>query len=80
MKPKQKTNSMALHIWIAENGGPCAREAIYKNTPISQSILSRVLTNGHLPKFEARYMLYKLTGIKLSDEDHFPELQRQDAS
>ena len=69
----QKTNSTALHIWIAENGDHKARELVCKEALITSATLCRVL-KGHMPKFEIRYRVYKLTGIKLSDEDDFPEL------
>lgn len=74
-----KTNSTALHIWIAENGDVAAKEAICKAAQITQSTLSRVLSKGRMPRFEARYRIFKLTGIKLCDSDEFPE-QKQNAS
>jgi hypothetical protein len=73
-----KTN-IALHIYIAENGGHEARVNICKEAKISLSTLKSVL-DGHIPRFEARYRIYKLTGIKLCAEDDFPELPRQNAS
>lgn len=73
MKKLVKTNSTALHIWITENGGPAARKLICDKAGINISTLSRILA-GHMPKFEARYLIYKLTSIKLRDEDDFPEL------
>lgn len=69
-------NALALHIWIAENGGLAAKAKIYKDAQINQSTLSRILSNGHIPKFEARHRIYKLTGIKLSDEDDYSLLEK----
>jgi predicted transcriptional regulator len=78
MKATNKTNSTALHIWIAENGDHAARELICKEAVITTSTLCRIL-KGAMPRFENRYRIYKLTGIKLNDDDQFPE-QRQNAS
>ena len=75
---KQTCNITKLRIWIAENGDQEAREAIYKAGPISQGSLSRVLKKGQIPRWEVRYRIYKLTGIKLCEDDEFPE--RQEAS
>lgn len=74
-----KTNSTALHIWIAENGDRAAKEQICKEAKVNLSTLSRIL-GGHMPRFEIRYRIYKLTGIKLNDGDDFPPLQAMNAS
>lgn len=74
-----KTNSIALHIWIAENGDSKAREEICKEAMITTATLCRII-KGHMPRFEIRYRIYKTTGIKLNEEDQFPELQKRDAS
>ena len=70
-------NITKLRVWIAENGDQKAREAIYKAGPISQATLSRVLTKGQVPRWEVRYRIYKLTGIKISDGDEFPERETE---
>lgn len=72
---KQKlNNSTALYIWIAENGDTAAREIIKREAKLCSATLSRIL-NGHMPRFETRYRIYKLTGIKLNEEDNFPEIK-----
>ena len=68
-----------LHIWIAENGDSKARELICREVHMTTATLCRIL-KGHKPRFEIRYRIYKLTGIKLSDDDDFPAIQAIDAS
>lgn len=75
---KTKTNSISLHIWIAENGDAKAREALCKEVQMTSATLCRIL-KGHMPKFEIRYRIYKATGIKLDQKDDFPVL-RENAS
>ena len=65
---------MALHIWIAENGDQEARKVILNNAKFCNATLSRIL-GGHMPRLEIRYRIYKLTGIKLNEDDAFPERQ-----
>lgn len=77
MSTKQKTNSIALHIWIAENGDHEAREKVCEAAHMTTATLCRIL-KGHMPRFEIRYRIFKLTGIKLCEDDDFPE--RQEAS
>ena len=77
MDNKSKTNSTALHILIAENGDNKARELICDSAHMTTATLCRIL-KGHMPKFEIRWRVYKLTGVKLCEEDDFPE--RQEAS
>ena len=74
MNTKLKTNSVALHIWIAENGDCHARELVCKSALMTNATLCRIL-KGHMPRFEIRYRIYKLTGIKLNEEDDFPALK-----
>lgn len=71
---KNKTNSLYLHIWIAENGDQEARKKICDSVKISSAYLCKIL-KGKEPKFEIRYRIYKLTGIKLNDSDDFPEIK-----
>ena len=63
---------LALYIWVAENGDHKAREIICESAHITTTTLHRIL-KGHTPKFEIRYRIYKLTGIKLCEDDDFPE-------
>lgn len=75
MKTKPtKTNAMALHIWIAENGDQEARKVILTKAKFCNATLSRIL-GGHMPRFEIRYRIFRATGIKLNEEDNFPELK-----
>jgi len=74
-----KTNSNALYIWIAENGDTKARQLIKQECKLCSATLSRIL-GGHVPRFETRYRIYKLTGVKLSGEDDFPDLSKVQAS
>jgi hypothetical protein len=80
MKSKPtKTNSMALHIWIAENGDQEARKFILSQAKFCNATLSRIL-GGHMPRFEIRYRIFKATGVKLNEEDQFPDLAKCNAS
>jgi len=72
MNNANKTNSIALHIWIAENGDHMARNAISRNAHITNATLCRIL-KGHMPRFEIRYRIFRLTGISLNSEDEFPQ-------
>ena len=76
---KKPTNSTALYIWIAENGDTVARDKIKAEAKLCSATLSRIL-GGHNPRFETRYRIYKLTGIKLLEDDDFPELSKMNAS
>lgn len=77
---KAKSNSTGLHIWIAENGGNAARKLICDSAEIHDRTLWRIL-HGDMPRFVTRYRIFKLTNVKLSDEDEFPDIMsRQDAS
>lgn len=79
MNMKQKTNSTLLHIWIAENGDHKAREVVCSEAGMTTATLSRIL-RGHMPKFEIRYRIYKLTGVKLNDADEYPDPAKVQAS
>lgn len=68
-----KYNITPLQIWIAENGETQAKDLICKEAGITRTTLSRIL-NGSTTRFGVRYRIYKLTGIKLSNEDDFPPL------
>lgn len=77
MKTSKKTNFNLLYFWIAENGGSEAKKRICKEARISLNTLYRIL-EGSPSKPDTRYLIHKLTGVKLCDEDDFPE--RQEAS
>ena len=79
MNNKTKTNSISLYVWVAENGDQLARKEICAYANITSATLCRIL-KGHMPKFEIRYRIYKLTGIKLLESDDFPELSKMNAS
>lgn len=79
MKSKPLTHSLELHIWIAENGDTKARALLCKEALMNTSTLCRIL-KGNMPRFETRYRIYKITGIKLNEEDNFPEMKAQSAS
>lgn len=71
MKTNQTNNN--LRIWIAENGDKDARDRICNEAKLCRATLSRIV-GGHKPKFEIRYRIYKLTGVKLDESDDFPSL------
>jgi predicted transcriptional regulator len=75
---KKLSTNIALYVHIAENGGSKEKERIRKAANISTATLCKIL-KGHMPLFETRYQIYKLTGIKLNELDEFPE-QKQNAS
>lgn len=76
---KTKNNHTLLFIHIAENGDRREKDRICQDAKISMSTLAKIL-KGHTPKPEIRYRIYKTTGIKLDDDDNFPEALKQDAS
>jgi hypothetical protein len=76
---KQQTNSFSLLVWIAEHGDREARKLICETAKIHDKTLWRIL-QGDMPRIMTRYHIYKLTGIKLNDQDEFPELQKMNAS
>lgn len=73
------TNALALHVHIAENGDHKEKERIIQVAAISETTLNKILRGGHVPRFGIRYRIYKATGIKLLEEDEFPDL-KQNAS
>lgn len=75
-----KPNILPLIFWLAENGDSKARAKLCHEAELSPSTLNSILNKGHMPKLSIRYRIFKLTGIKLNDEDQFPELQKMNAS
>lgn len=76
---KTKNNHTLLFIHIAENGDRKEKDRICQAAKISMSTLAKIL-KGHTPKPEIRYRIYKITGIKLDENDDFPEFVKQNAS
>lgn len=72
-------NAITLHIHIAENGDRAEKERICKAALLSETTLNKIL-RGHMPRFEVRYRIFKATGIKLNEQDEFPDIQKQNAS
>jgi len=61
---------MKLKIWIAENGDRKAKALLCELVGIHRITLYHIL-NGQNPHFENRYRIFKLTGVKINDEDDF---------
>lgn len=72
-------NTTSLFVHIAENGDREEKERICKLASVSETTLNKIL-RGHMPRPCVRYRIYKVTGIKLNEEDNFPEVKAQSAS
>lgn len=72
MSSNNKINATHLNIHIAENGKRTEKKRICKLGGFSETTLNNVL-RGHKPDFAVRYGIFKATGIKLSEEDDFPQ-------
>lgn len=78
MSKTTKINTMYLHVHIMENGNRSEKLRICKLGGFSEATLNKALRGDTIPDKPVRYGIYKATGIKLCEDDDFPE--RQEAS
>lgn len=74
MSNNTKINTAPLHVYIMENGNRSEKLRICKVGGLSEATLNKLLRGDHIPEKPVRYGIYKATGIKLMDEDDFPDL------